>query len=510
MTSSIEHSGKPSISTARRRVLVPFEQLRERMPLLAAATAAAGMSWWQVEGVDPSFRPERVLAMQVGAPTSMASAPRADFYRRVLERIESLPDVERPGFISDAFISSTPERTLTTEGDGEAVSARLRFRSDEVSRGLFQALGTRLLAGRLFSSRDGPESPRVTIVNDAMARRLWPGRDAVGRRFKLGPADSASPWFIVVGVVDDMRRQGLEREPAPQIFEPVAQNPSAAGFLFIRTERENPLDMAATVQAAVRQVDRRAPLYGVSTLESRLGAFFAPRRFRTLIVVGFAAVALLMAAIGIYGLIHYAVSTRTKEIAIRMAIGADTRHIFRMVVGEGLTLSAAGVALGLVGGVWVGWAARNLLFRRGRPGSGELHRRCGAAALRGPGCVLPSRTPRDAGRADSCAAPGLMAIGWLPRPAETGKETAMWRQVYVRLRSLWRWRRQEAELDEEIGFHLAEETDERIARGLSPEDARLAARRDFGNLTRIRELTRETWGWGPPSDSSRTFAARCG
>ena len=86
----------------------------------------------------------------------------------------------------------------------------------------------------------------------------------------------------------------------------------------------------------------------------------------------------------------------------------------------------------------------------------------------------------------------------------------MWRQVYVRLRSLWRWRRQEAELDEEIGFHLAEETDERIARGLSPEAARLAARRDFGNLTRIRELTRETWGWGPPSDSSRTFAARCG
>ena len=352
-------TGGMAARTVRRGLLVA------EVALAIVLLVGAGLlvrSWWQVEGVDPGFRPERVLAMQLGAPTPMVSAQRADFYRGVLERIESLPDVERAGFISDAFISSTPERMLTTEGDGEAVSARLQFRSDEVSHGLFQALGTRLLAGRFFSSRDGPESPRVAIVNDALARRLWPGRDVVGRRFKPGPADSASHWFTVVGVVDDMRRQGLEREPVPQIFEPVAQNPSASGFLLIRTRTQDPLDLAATVQAAVRQVDRRAPLYGVSTLQSRLGAFFAPRRFQTLIVVGFAAVALLMAAIGIYGLIHYAVSTRTKEIAIRMAIGADTRHIFRMVVGEGLTLSAAGVALGLLGGVWVGWAARNLLF----------------------------------------------------------------------------------------------------------------------------------------------------
>ena len=120
--------------------------------------------------------------------------------------------------------------------------------------------------------------------------------------------------------------------------------------------------MAAAVQAAARQVDPLAPLYGVSTLESRLRASYAPRRLQTSIVVGFAAAALLMAAIGIYGLIQYAVSTRTKEIAIRMAVGADTGNIFRMVVGEGLVLSGAGVALGLLGGVWVGHAVRRLLF----------------------------------------------------------------------------------------------------------------------------------------------------
>ncbi len=351
--------GGTTARTIRRSLLVA------EVALAIMLLVGAGLlirSWWQVEGVDPGFRPDRVLAMQLGAPALMASAQRASLYRRVLERIESIPGVERAGFISDAFISSSPERTLTTERDGEAVSARLQFRSDEISAGLFQALDTRLLDGRFFMPRDGPESPRVAIVNDALARRLWPGDDAVGRRFKRGPADSVGPWLTVVGVVEDMRRQGLETEPLPQMFEPVTQNPSGSGFLIVRTDRDDPLAMAATVQAAVRRLDPRVPLYGVSTLESRLRAFHAPRGFQTSIVVGFATAALLMAAIGIYGLIQYAVSTRTKEIAIRMAVGADTGNIFRMVVGEGLALSGGGVALGLLGGIWVGHAVRNLLF----------------------------------------------------------------------------------------------------------------------------------------------------
>ena len=355
-------AGGGTARTIRRALLVA------EVALAIVLLVGAGLlvrSWWQLEGVDPGFRPERVLAMQVGAPALMAPAQRADFYRRALERIESLPGVERAGFISDALIGSSPERTLTTEREGEAVSARLQYRSDEVSEGLFQAFGTRLRGGRFFSMRDGPASPRVAIVNDALARRLWPGEDAVGRRFKRGPADAPGSWLTVVGVVDDMRRQGLETEPTPQIFEPVAQNPSGAGFLLVRTARESPEDVAAAVQAAVRELDSRAPLYGVSTLEARLRAFYAPRSLQTSIVAGFAAVALLMAAIGIYGLMRYAVSTRTKEIAIRMAVGADKADIFRMVVGEGLVLSGAGGALGLLGGAWVGRAARNLLFEVG-------------------------------------------------------------------------------------------------------------------------------------------------
>ena len=191
--------GGTAARTIRRSLLVA------EVALAVMLLVGAGLlirSWWQVEGVDPGFRPDRVLAMQLGAPALMAPAQRASLYRRVLERIESIPGVERAGFISDAFISSSPERTLTTERDGEAVSARLQFRSDEISAGLFQALDTRLLDGRFLMPRDGPESPRVAIVNDALARRLWPGDDAVGRRFKRGPADSVGPWLTVVGVVE--------------------------------------------------------------------------------------------------------------------------------------------------------------------------------------------------------------------------------------------------------------------------------------------------------------------
>ena len=140
--------------------------LARRPQEIGARTRLEPHRWWQVEGVGPGFRPEQVLAMQIGATALMAPAQRASLYRRVLERIESIPGVERAGLIRDAFIGSSPERTLTTERDGEAVSARLQFRSDEISTGLFQALGTRLVDGRLFTPRDGPESPRVVIRKD--------------------------------------------------------------------------------------------------------------------------------------------------------------------------------------------------------------------------------------------------------------------------------------------------------------------------------------------------------
>ena len=184
----------------------------------------------------------------------------------------------------------------------------------------------------------------------------------VGRRFKLGPRDSDAPWYTVVGVVGDIRRQGLEREPFPQVFEALAQNSPRSVDLFVRTSTDDPAALAVALQAAARRVDRNSPIFGVAPLEQQLGTYLTQRRFQTSLLAAFAVVAVLMAAVGIYGLIQYSIATRTQEIGVRMAIGARAGDIFRMTIGEGLRLSLTGLALGLVGAWWLARAVSSLLF----------------------------------------------------------------------------------------------------------------------------------------------------
>ena len=320
-------------------------------------------SWWYVNNIDPGFTPGRVLLMEVSSPTTFSvPAQRTDLYNRVLEEIQAVPGVESAGITGDLFSDNPREHVLTVERADGPVAERLRLTRDEVSPDFFRTLGTPLLRGRFFSIEDRPEAPRVAIVNDAMARRSWPGHDPVGRRFKLGPRDSDGTWYTVVGVVGDMRRQGLEREALPQIFEAHTQNPPPSVDLCIRTSSDDPVAMAGALRAAVHRVEKNAPIYGVAPLERQLGTYLTQRRFQTSLLTGFSVVALLMAAVGIYGLIQYSIATRTQEIGLRMAIGAQAGDIFRMVIGEGLTLSLTGVALGLVGAWWLGRAGSSLLF----------------------------------------------------------------------------------------------------------------------------------------------------
>jgi ABC-type lipoprotein release transport system permease subunit len=179
----------------------------------------------------------------------------------------------------------------------------------------------------------------------------------------LGPRDSDGPWFTVVGVVGNMRRQGLEREALPQIFMPLAQNPPSRNVnLFIRTSSDDPLAMAGALRAAVGRVEKNAAISGVAPLEQQLGTYLTQRRFQTSLLTGFSVVALLMAAVGIYGLIQYSIAMRTQEIGLRMAIGAQAGDIFRMIISEGLRLSLTGVAIGLVAASWLGRAGSSLLL----------------------------------------------------------------------------------------------------------------------------------------------------
>jgi ABC-type antimicrobial peptide transport system permease subunit len=162
--------------------------------------------------------------------------------------------------------------------------------------------------------------------------------------------------------VGDMRRRGLEKEPIPEMFEPLPQNPPRQGILLVQTSLADPLSLAGEIQAAVRRVEKLAPVYAVTTLESQLAASFAERRFQTSLLIGFSVAALLMAAIGIYGLIQYSVAMRRHEIGIRVAVGAQAGEIFRMIVAEGLKLSLIGLGIGLVGAFWLGRAGSSLLY----------------------------------------------------------------------------------------------------------------------------------------------------
>jgi putative ABC transport system permease protein len=351
-------SGVATRSLRRALVVTQFA-------LAIVLLAGAGLlirSLRSVESVDAGFRPQRLLSAQISTPASRPTAQRVDFCNRLVERISAVPGVQSAAVIENLFIGGNPEQILTTETGDRSFSARLRFRSDGISPAFFQTLGTPLLRGRFFSAADGPDSPRVAIINDAMAHRLWSGLDPLGQRLKLGAVDSSAPWLTVVGVVGNMRRQGLEKEPIPQMFVPMAQDPSRLVTLVVRTSMQDPLKITPSLQAALHDVDQHAPLYGVTTLDNALGVYLTERRFQTSLLSGFSVVALLMAAIGIYGLIQYSIATRTHEIGIRMAIGAQAGAIFRMILWEGLRLSLIGLGLGLLGALWLGRAGSSLLF----------------------------------------------------------------------------------------------------------------------------------------------------
>lgn len=317
-------------------------------------------SLWSAARVDLGFSPDRLLSLQVATPAAETSAWRSDVYGRALEHVAALPGVERAAMIGDLFVGVAAEQLLTIDdGSTSRASQRLSLRRDEVSAQFFETAGVPLRRGRTFSTADGPDAPRVAIVNEAMASRLWPDMDPMGKRFAL---EARGPWFTVIGVVGNMRRQELEREPAPQMFEPLAQNPSRLETLLVRTSSDDPLTLSAAVQAAVHRADARVTMYGVTTVEQRLGSMLATRRFETSLLIAFAIVALVMAAVGLYGLVQFAVTTRTSEIGIRIAIGADARAIFRMVLHEGLTLAGMGIVIGLFGALWLGHAGASLLF----------------------------------------------------------------------------------------------------------------------------------------------------
>ncbi|HXG67899.1 MAG TPA: FtsX-like permease family protein, partial [Blastocatellia bacterium] len=251
--------------------------------------------------------------------------------------------------------------TIERASPDSSEPARIPFRRDVISEGFFQTLRVPLPMGRFFNAQDNQGAVPVAIINETMARRFWPGEEALGKRFKLGLAQSPDPWLTVVGVVGDMRRQSLERQPIAQIFLPYLQSPERRMNLLIRTTAE-PTQLAPVVRNEIRAIDKTVLIYGISTLESRFAATTAQRRFQTGLLTLFSGLALLLAAVGIYGLIHQSVALRTREVGIRLALGAQPRDVLRLVVGQGMGLALCGIGIGWLAAFSLTRVLTGLLF----------------------------------------------------------------------------------------------------------------------------------------------------
>ncbi|MBI2832906.1 MAG: ABC transporter permease [Acidobacteria bacterium] len=346
---------------ALRRTLVVAQVAFAFVLLLGAGLLAA--SFRHVLAVDPGFRSQGVLTAAVSAPPARYNG---DDELRVLateslRRIRALPGVMAAGTTSSIpFGGSYSDSVILAEGHqmkpGESLISPAQLR---VSPGYFEAMGARLVSGRFFTEADTKDARRVLIIDDRLARRFWPGQDAVGKRMyqpndakDLVATNEKTEWLTVVGVVREMKLRGFveSTESVGAYFFPYAQSPTRRLTFAIRTATR-PTAIVSALRREIAQIDSELPVYDVFTMDDRAAKSLVTRRWPLLLAGAFAVIALFLSSIGIYGVLAYLVAERRKEIGIRMALGGTPRRIFELVLSEGMILLAGGFVLGIAGSI---------------------------------------------------------------------------------------------------------------------------------------------------------------
>jgi putative ABC transport system permease protein len=338
------------------------------MALALVLLAGAGLlikSVVRLRAVDAGFNTSNLLTMNLALPSSRYpdGAARAAFFERLARKVGSLPGVEAAAFTSVLPLSGSFDgRALAVEDAPVPRGQETNVDLYVATQGYLRAMQTPLVAGRDFEERDGADAPPVALVSETAARRLWPGRTPLGRRIKFpGSEKEPQPWRTVVGVVRDVKQYGLDREDSMQMYLPEAQFPVSFMTMVVRARSDAPA-LLGEVRREVGEADKELAVFGVATMGQLLADSVALRRFSMLLLGVFAALAVALAGVGVYGVVSYSVAQRTREIGVRVALGARPRDVVRLVLGRGLGLAGLGIALGLAGGLALTQVISSLLF----------------------------------------------------------------------------------------------------------------------------------------------------
>ena len=333
--------------------------------MLLVAAGLLVRSFQRLMSTSPGFRPERVLTASIDLPPSEYSQDEkiALFYKQLLERLQQTPGVTTAGGSTDLPLLGGWTHAFTVEGYRPPPGPALNLCHHSVIYGDYlQTMGIPLLRGRYFSEQDGPKSTHVLIVSESFARKYWQGQDPLGKRLKWGPPESSDPWMTVVGVVGDVKQAALDAPTDPHTYEAYAQLGGAPSLRIAIRGAQDVSSLAGAFRAAVWGLDRQLALAGLRTMDQVISRSTASRRFILSLIASFAGLALVLAAIGIYGVLAYSVTQRTRELGVRMALGALRSDVLRLVLGQSLRITAIGIIVGVAGSLVVTRFLQTLLF----------------------------------------------------------------------------------------------------------------------------------------------------